>query len=154
MLYRNYGFPITVVRPGNLFGRYQPKDKLIPSLIEKMKHGKTIDLTPGDQLRDFVYVSDFIDALCSILEQHDKAKGRVVNISYGKGIRIRELAEYLKKRINPNTVLNWGALPYRKNEMMNFECDIGLLNDAFGFRFHRDFYSALDEYLQIEGIKA
>lgn len=37
MLHRNYGFPVMVVRPGNLFGPGQNKSKFIPYVIDQLK---------------------------------------------------------------------------------------------------------------------
>ena len=40
MLYKNYNFPICIVRPSNLFGKYQTKDKFIPYILEKLKNNE------------------------------------------------------------------------------------------------------------------
>ena len=46
MLHRNYAFPIMVVRPGNLFGPLQGKTKFIPYVIESLKKGEPLNVTP------------------------------------------------------------------------------------------------------------
>ncbi|MCZ2614274.1 NAD-dependent epimerase/dehydratase family protein, partial [Bacteroides fragilis] len=54
MLYRNYGFPIMVVRPGNLFGPLQNKDKFIPYVVGQLRSGLPLNVSPCEQKRDFI----------------------------------------------------------------------------------------------------
>ena len=63
MLHRNYAFPIMVVRPGNLFGPLQGKTKFIPYVIDSLKKGDPLKVTPCEQKRDFIYVDDFAWAI-------------------------------------------------------------------------------------------
>ena len=150
MLHRNYGFPVTVVRPGNLFGKYQPQNKLIPYMIAKLKRNERIDLTPGEQKRDFIYIKDLVLAIVSILSVPEDAAGQVINLSYGKGVSIKQVVEYLKTKLGSASVVCFGALPYRENEMMNFECDIGKLKRIAKTKFEFDLFSGLDNLLYEE----
>ena len=61
MLHRNYGFPTMVVRPGNLFGPGQNKNKFIPYVIDKLRKGEPLNVSPCEQKRDFIYVDDFAE---------------------------------------------------------------------------------------------
>ena len=58
MLHRNYGFPAMVVRPGNLFGPGQSRSKFIPYVIDQLKKGEPLNVSPCEQKRDFIYVDD------------------------------------------------------------------------------------------------
>ena len=59
MLHRNYGFPAMVVRPGNLFGPGQSRSKFIPYVIDQLKKGEPLNVSPCEQKRDFIYVDEF-----------------------------------------------------------------------------------------------
>jgi UDP-glucose 4-epimerase len=147
MLHRNYGYPAVVVRPGNAFGKYQPADRLIPYLIQGLKSGRTLEMTEGKQERDFIYAPDLAEGILGLLRNHVAARGQIVNISYGKGVTIRSLAEHLVGRLGSHSMIRWGVLPYRPNEIMRFQCDTSVFQGLTGIRFSRDCLSALDNFL-------
>jgi nucleoside-diphosphate-sugar epimerase len=151
MLHKNFGFPAVVVRPGNIFGRYQPVEKLIPYVIAQFKRNETIRLTPGEQKRDFIYAPDLAEPLHGLMKAFTRSRGLVVNVSYGEGVTIRSVVEHIAKRLSSRSLIEFGALPYREGEMMDFSCDIRRLNDLTGWFPHKSVFEALDEYLRDEG---
>lgn len=109
-----------------------------------------MDLTGGDQKRDFIYVNDFADALAELITEPKAIIGKIISISYGEGFKIRAVVEYFKQSLRSRSKLNFGAIPYRQGEMMDFQCDVhriqGLLRGGFG----HGFYEALQEHLRNE----
>lgn len=70
---RTYGLPVLLTNCSNNYGPYQFPEKLIPVVILKMLHGEKIPVYgQGDNVRDWLYVGDHVDALLCVLE-----KGRV-----------------------------------------------------------------------------
>ncbi|PZX19169.1 nucleoside-diphosphate-sugar epimerase [Breznakibacter xylanolyticus] len=132
MLHRNDNFPATVVRPGNLFGRFQPRDKFIPYVIEKLKAGERLDVTPCEQKRDFIYIDDFSMLIREILINSSNAKGEIINVASGESISLKDIINHCKKEIGSFSVVNYGAKPYRSNEIMDLKCDITKLNEITG----------------------
>lgn len=127
MLYRNYGFPAMIVRPGNLFGYGQNKNKFIPYVIEQLKKGEMLDVSPCEQKRDFIYIDDFVFYIKMLLERSCNCVGQIVNVSSGESISLRAIIEFYKKKLQSTSQVNYGALPYRPNEAMDLKCDIGKL---------------------------
>lgn len=132
MLHRNYAFPIMVVRPGNLFGPLQGKTKFIPYVIESLKKGEPLNVTPCEQKRDFIYADDFAWAIGKLLENYPKAVGEIVNVSSGESISLKEIIENCRKATNSTSQVNYGALPYRENEMMDLRCSVAKLESIIG----------------------
>ncbi len=132
MLYRNYAFPIMVVRPGNLFGPLQGKTKFIPYVIESLKKGDSLNVTPCEQKRDFIYADDFAWAIGKLLKNYPKAVGEIVNVSSGESISLKEIIENCRKATNSTSQINYGALPYRENEMMDLRCSVAKLESIIG----------------------
>lgn len=122
MLYRNFNFPAMVVRPGNLFGPMQHKSKFIPYIIGQLRNHLPLNVTPCEQKRDFIYVDDFVEGINQLLCHSDKAKGEIVNLSSGDNISLREIIEICKSILNSTSQVNYGAIPYRANEMMDLKC--------------------------------
>ena len=77
-----------VVRPSNLYGPHdkfdKEKAKVVPSLIRKVAEKNfPIEIWgDGNDLKDFIFIDDFIDALLKIFKS--KNEGGPINISYGK----------------------------------------------------------------------
>lgn len=127
MLYRNYGFPVMVVRPGNLYGPYQNRSKFIPYVVDRLKKNEPLDVTPCEQRRDFIYVDDFVECIRGILGNWKTAIGEIVNVSSGKSVSLKEIIEFYKDALHSSSEIRYGAIPYRENEVMDLRCDIGKL---------------------------
>ena len=108
-----------------LFHVYGPNDrieKFVPSLITTLiKDTQEIDLTGGKQKRDFIFVSDVVDAYACVLDSFQA--GERIKTEYEVGsshpISIRDFIVLSKKLTNSNTKLNFNILEYRANEIMH-----------------------------------
>lgn len=68
--HRTYGLPITISNTSNNYGPYQFPEKLIPLAITNILEGKKVPLyTPGNQIRDWLYVKDHCRGIDLILEK-------------------------------------------------------------------------------------
>lgn len=100
-----------------------------PSMIidSCIKNEEEIKLSQCEQVRDFIYIDDVVDAFICILNNRNKIiKHNLKNefeIGLGKGITLRILANMIKKITSSNTLLSFGTLDYRKNEIMNLVAD-------------------------------
>ena len=127
MFHRNYGFPAMVVRPGNLFGPGQNKNKFIPYVIDKLRKGEPLKVSPCEQKRDFIYVDDFAEDIHGLLENYRECTGEIVNVGSGSSISLKSIIEFYKRKLNSISEIHYGAIPYRKNESLDLRCDIGKL---------------------------
>ena len=127
MLYDNYGFPTMVVRPGNLFGPGQNKSKFIPYVIEQLRKGEPLNVSPCEQRRDFIHVDVFSLDIHGLLKHADRVVGQIVNVSSGQSISLRQIIDFYKEALHSTSEINYGALSYRENEAMDLQCNIGKL---------------------------
>lgn len=148
MLHANYGFPAMVVRPGNLFGKYQNKSKFIPYVISQLKGNQPLNVTPCEQKRDFIYASDFAWCIGQLIINYQKAVGQIVNVASGESISLKEIIEICRHHISSSSEVNYGALPYRKNEVMDLKCSEDKLSVVIGQPIHFNINNRLDEYIQ------
>ena len=124
MLYNNYKFPVMVVRPGNLFGPLQHKSKFIPYVIDCLQSNLPLNVSPCEQKRDFIYVEDFAFCIQKLMENHSNCIGQIVNVSSGESISLKKIIEFLRLHINSTSEVNYGAIPYRENEVMDLKCSM------------------------------
>jgi dTDP-glucose 4,6-dehydratase len=65
-----YGLPVTITNCANNFGPYHFPEKFIPLAITNLMEGKKIPIyTPGNQVRDWLYVEDHCRAIEAVLEK-------------------------------------------------------------------------------------
>lgn len=102
---------------------YGPKDnetKFIPNIIKAcLAEQDKFDLTLGEQLRDFVYIEDVVEAYCTILNKYDDLLDDSVEVGSGRTESLRRLCKLIKELTNSKTALCFGALAYPEGEMMD-----------------------------------
>lgn len=147
MLHANYGFPAMVVRPGNLFGKYQNKSKFIPYVISQLKENQPLNVTPCEQKRDFIYASDLAWCIGQLIKNYQKAVGQIVNVASGESISLKNIIEICRNHISSSSEVNYGALPYRENEVMDLKCSEDKLSAIIGQENKFNINNRLKEYI-------
>ena len=112
----------------HFFGPNDKPIKFVAYLIEQLKNNvPEIKLTEGLQKRDFIYIDDVVEAYACIVENIHKLETAAVHtFEVGTDVKtsIKELALLLKSLTqNTQTTLNFGAIPYRKHEIFDYEVD-------------------------------
>lgn len=86
--YRKYGLPVTVVRPGFVFG---PRDnKLIPRLSERLAKGQFMFVGSGKNKINTVYIENLTDAII-LAARSEKAIGQKYNVTNDSGMTLENL---------------------------------------------------------------
>lgn len=148
MLHNNYGFPSAVVRPGNLFGKYQNTSKFIPYVIDRLRKNEPLNVTPCEQKRDFIYAGDFVYFISKIIKNHKRALGQIINVSSGKSISLRQIIEACKNLTGSTSAVNYGALPYRENEVMDLKCNVHKLESIIGEKVDLNIEESLKQHIK------
>ena len=125
------GFRFASIR---LFWAYGPADneaRLVPSLIRKMLSGERHAMTRGDQIWDYVYIDDVIEAVVRVAKSPN-AEG-VFNLGSGHPKRLRAIAEQIAILAGKASLLGLGELPYQPDQVMHLQADISRLRAATGW---------------------
>jgi len=68
--FHTYGLPVLTTNCSNNYGPYQFPEKLIPLMIHNAIHGKPLPVYgDGQNVRDWIYVTDHCDAILTVLEK-------------------------------------------------------------------------------------
>lgn len=89
---RQYGLDVKIYRPFSGYGPGQSFDYPFPSIVRRVMNGENPVTVwgSGDQLRDFIYIDDVVDA---VLETKNRlASGEALNLGSGVGVSFKELA--------------------------------------------------------------
>lgn len=116
-----------------IFHLYGPEDamsKFVPQIMDQLVKNEDIDLTPGEQTRDFIYIDDVANAYKTVLSiQSGDQSFQEFDVGTGKSMTIKKFVETAKNVTGSKSALNWGALPYRENEIMKSEANTELLRN-------------------------
>lgn len=125
MVGKKLGVEPVVLRYFNTFGTRQaftPYVGVITIFITRLLKKQDISIFgDGKQTRDFVHVSDIVQANFLALES-SRAPGNVMNIGSGRGTTVLQIAQLLKTRIYPEAKINFE--PAREEELRNSVADI------------------------------
>ncbi len=121
------GLSLAVLRPFALYGPHENPAKLVPLLIEACLGRKPLDLSPGGQRRDYLYIDDFTRAVLALADLASFPSGQVFNIASGLGITLRELGAAVTRECGGAQFLRWGERACRHGEPP------GLIGDAAAF---------------------
>ena len=103
-----------------LFGEGEDTRRLVPYIKSRLKNNKVAELSSGNQIRDFMDVSDAGNVIC------DTALGKTsgaVNVCSGKPVTVRQLSENIAKAYGNKNLLKFGAKPENKVDPF---CVIGI----------------------------
>ena len=108
-----YSMPLAWARVFNAFGPYEASGRLVPSVLQALLKGEPARCSHGEQLRDFLHVSDVAAALVHLLTI--KADG-VFNIGSGQAASIRFVVEYLAQQLDARALVKLGAVSVSASE--------------------------------------
>lgn len=117
---------------------YGPQDddsKFIPYLIKGILDDRSVDASPGMQKRDFIFVEDVVDAYIKAIGLIEGMNKDFITLGIGSGesISLKDFANIVKDLTSKDSTINWGALPYRKNEIFETKADIEKTKEALSW---------------------
>ncbi|MGM0779560.1 MAG: NAD-dependent epimerase/dehydratase family protein [Bacillota bacterium] len=107
-----------------LFDSYGPEDyrpKLFSLLRKASFDISPLIMSPGEQLIDLVYIDDIVDAFlkaASRIEGNDEIRWEDFAVTSRSPISLKEVVNTYQAVTGKKLSIKWGALPYRKNEVM------------------------------------
>ncbi len=117
-----------------LFSTYGAGDRygFIGFLVRELLQGRSPQVTPCEQVWDYLYVEDVADAVVKVLQTRTCG---IYNLGSGGGIVLREVAETLRRVIGRGCPeIQYGAIPYREGQTMKMESVIDRLVAAAGWQ--------------------
>jgi len=133
-----------IIRPGNLYGPYDKfedkKSKVIPALIKKTFKKKIKVWGDGKDIKDFLYIDDFVKILLKIVNKINYFD--IFNIAYGKSISINKLLGLIIKirKINNLDIIYDNSKPKMIPERF---ISVSKIKKQFGFKPKTDIFRGL-----------
>jgi len=111
-LFKKKKFPVTVLRLYLVYGPKQDINRFLPTIIDGCLKNKKFPSSKGDQLRDFLYVDDAVEAIIKSLINKN-TRGQIINLGSGKPKLIKNVIEKVKK-ISKGGKPQYGMFKLRK----------------------------------------
>ncbi len=117
----------------HFYGPGESPARFITFVIEKlMRPAAELDLTKGEQKRDFVHVADVVRAIVLIVNLGNQWNCGYFQFPIGSGqsYLLKDVVEQIRLLTKNNfTRINYGAIPYRDSEVMESKADIRKLRE-------------------------
>jgi len=94
---RKKDLPIVTIRPFAVYGYFEEKERLIPTVIKSCLKNSALKLSSPNFVRDFIFIEDVVRAYLLAIKNIQKVKGEIFNLGTGKQAVIGEVVKVIKK---------------------------------------------------------
>jgi dTDP-glucose 4,6-dehydratase len=139
--HRTYGLNIVIVRCTNNFGPYQFPEKLIPKTIIRAYHNLPIPVYgKGQNIRDWIYVNDFCEALDILLR--NGSSGEIYNVSAGNELKNIEVIKIILNIMGkPDELITF--VEDRPGHDLRYSLDSSKIKAKLGWKPKHNFHEAI-----------
>jgi len=118
--YESTPLRVITLKPFNVYGPGDPKERLFPLLRRASVEGKPLAMSPGEQIVDLVYIDDVVDAYLLAAERFETSEvaPHEEYMLSGTRMKLREIADLYSRLTGRRVPIQWGGRPYRIREIM------------------------------------
>ena len=102
-----------------LYGIGDRPNHLVPLLLNAARSGDIIELSPGHQLMNLLYVDDAVQNIVNYISLKDDALYRKSYVWEENYLSVKDLVNRIESVIGRQIICSWGAREYAGHEMMN-----------------------------------
>jgi nucleoside-diphosphate-sugar epimerase len=136
------------VRPFGLYGPYDRDDKFVPQVIRACLAGASLDVTGGEQVRDYTHADDAARFFVKLVEMSIFPVGEIVNLASGQPVQLREIGQMVTELMNAPHLLRWGVQPYRPDELRSLMANVDKADRLLGWRPMKELRQGLVETIR------
>lgn len=140
---KNHQINFISLRLTDICGPNDSRQKFL-SYLKKYQEGDLIPMTKGEQEINLIHINDVMLAVNIALDIVDNSKyNNSPYYVYGnETLTLKKIVDIYQKQSGKNLEINWGKLPYRKNQAMNL--NLGNPLPKFKAKYHiKDFITTL-----------
>jgi len=128
---KDFGVPIVIFRPFNIYGKGQKENFLIPLILSQIKKSGRIILKDPRPKRDFIHVDDAVAAYIKALG-FENANLEIFNLGSGISHSVKKIAEMLAANFSEDIAIEFSN-DIRKNEVLDTVADISSIRSKIGW---------------------
>jgi UDP-glucose 4-epimerase len=127
-----YNIDYVIFRFSNVYGMYDDSDRFVPLMIREMSKNKDVNIFGKDKFLDFTYIDDCVDGVIKSIEKFSKIKNNTINIASGKGEKLINVAELIKRELNSKSKMI--IKPSRAGEVIQYVADISKAQKLLNYK--------------------
>lgn len=108
-----------------LYGPYESKNRLVPSVVTSLLQDQPAHCTRGNQIRDFLHVEDVASAFVSLLESNVEGP---INIASGQPVVLNSIIYTIANLLGKRNIVELDALQAIADEPSFLVADVSKLN--------------------------
>jgi nucleoside-diphosphate-sugar epimerase len=125
--------PIITLRPFSVYGPYEEKTRLIPTLIMKFLQNECPPLASPETARDFIYVDDVVD-LYLMAANRPELSGETFNVGTGFQTTLREIVDITKKMLKAKIKPKWNTMEKRSWDQSIWQANMSKTKKTFNWK--------------------
>ncbi|MHA2247127.1 MAG: NAD-dependent epimerase/dehydratase family protein [Candidatus Hodarchaeales archaeon] len=130
----NYNVNGLILRFSNIYGSpFDQLDRVIPKFIINASKGVDLILQGGEQVFDFTYITDAVNAIVNAIEKLMRTNPyyNVFHVTTGKPTTLKKLAQYILKQTSSNSKICYSKA--RSYDVQKFYADPSRIFNDLGF---------------------
>lgn len=128
-----------------LYGPHESKERLIPYVIRSLINGETTRCSHGEQIRDFLHVSDVARAFIELLESSITGP---VNIGSGIPIKLKDIISKIGSMLGKEHLIKMGEVPVPPTEPKLIIANNHRLMDEVGWKAYYNLDTGLKQTVE------
>lgn len=137
-----YGLPVTITNCSNNFGPYHFPEKFIPLAITNLLEGKKIPIySPGNQVRDWLYVEDHCRAIDLVLQKGKLGQTYLVGSSHKEYSNLEVAKMILNLMGQEQSQIE--SIKDRPGHDLKYAVDSGKIEKELGWKPEHEFKDSL-----------
>ena len=125
-----YNFKQSTVVPYTIYGGNDSSKKIIDLIFESTKTEKKLDLSPGEQVLDFIHIDDVVSFYQHLIKHKKKIPNKTnFKLGTGTGHNLQQVSSIIESVTNKKTNINWGGKEYRQSDVMYAVADLHEIKD-------------------------
>lgn len=117
-----HGFMVITLELFDTYGPNDPRKKLINLFFENAKSSQQLNMSPGEQEIDLVYIEDviaaFLQAQTLLFTKQTKPLNACYMVTTGKPLKLKNIAKIFEQVFQTQLKIQWGGREYRNREVM------------------------------------
>jgi nucleoside-diphosphate-sugar epimerase len=128
-----------------IYGPHEPLPRFVPSIVSSLSRGAFARCTHGEQRRDYLHVEDVADACVALLDTDVRGP---VNVGSGQPLKLRDMAEYVARRMHAEERLQMGVIPVPPDEAPLLVADVRRLTTEVRWQPRYTAHAGLDHTIE------
>tara|TARA_A100001011_G_C14309401_1_gene844814 strand:+ start:1054 stop:1977 length:924 start_codon:yes stop_codon:yes gene_type:complete len=142
---RAYNFPYTILRQTNTYGRSDNDFFVVEQIIIQMLKSNVCKLGYKTPYRNFIYIDDLLDLYEVVINNTKQSSKKIFCIGPDNALRIDELADMIKNKLNWNGEIIWDTKPARPGEIYYLNSTNEYVTKTLGWKPKTDLNTGLDK---------